>query len=188
MNYKKTIRAAALSAAILSVPVIILALSNTTGPSDGVKDKNRCSVFVNFSARIVQKLADGDTRFIQKREEINNRISEHRVKIDEKLLNFRAKWNDNRVKQFDKLAEKMDTDQEKQALETFKAAVLKAISDRRATVDEIISDFKDKVAKAKADRKAAVDAIVKTYKDAVNTAVEKAKTDCQNGVSANIVR
>ncbi len=131
----------------------------------------------------------------QKEEKIEVMIEErlqnkeiNRNNRDEKLIEFRSKADEWREANYKKLEAKAVNDEQKEAVEKFKETIETAVNVRRGVIDLTIDTFRDGVDRAIADHKTSVEEVKSAYRESVKAAFEKAKSDCDAGVSATTVR
>lgn len=158
------------------------------------EDKNQeqnqkiCTRLIDATSKIDQKLIDRETKLQTRRNERLDVLTERRAKRDERHAENRNKWYENRLEHYTKLEKRVSTEEQKQAVAKFKAAVEEAIASRQASVDNAIQAFRTETDKLIIERKTAVDLIIVAFKAALKTATDKAKTDCEAGVDPTIVR
>lgn len=166
-------------------PITVLAQNETTGTNAG---KVFCSKIESLAQKMEQRMTGKETRLSERRENRDNNIEERRQIRDERRAENRVKWDENREQHFAKLEEKAQTDAQKQAVETFKNAVNSAVQARRTAIDAAVQTFRQAIDQAIANRKSSADSAVSVFKNSVHTALEKAKTDCSNGITPATVR
>ena len=192
MNYKKifTIRLALLFLVIILAPVLILAeqKGNGNGNGNGNEAKGFCSRVSKISSDTGQRFGNRNTKLEQKREQIRERIEERRQERDQRYEEKQAKWDANRADHFAKLDEKAGTEEQKQVTSEFQQAVVAAIRIRRDAVYAAIQEFRQGIEDAKIARKEFIDETIIAFRDSSAAAIEKAKTDCEQGVDPKTVQ
>ncbi|MDD4902466.1 MAG: hypothetical protein PHE24_05015 [Patescibacteria group bacterium] len=147
-----------------------------------------CAVFTDQQVKAKEKLADGAGKIEIKRAQNLIDLNKKRLDRDVKLAEKKMLLEEKIVKNFSKLEKRASTTVEKEALAAYKAAVTKAISDRREAIKTAIDAYRAGMDKAMADRKAAINQATKNYNDAVKAAYEKAKTDCASGQDEKTIK
>lgn len=186
LNFKKILRSGFWGLLIIGalIPLWIFAQN----ANENQKAKVFCTAISNLASKFEQRVTNYKTKLEEKRAEIASNFAVKWHERDTKLAEKRNKWDINHNEHFTKLEQKAITDQQKQALVTFKEAVTTAISARRTAIDAAIQTFRQGVNSAIASRKNAVDGAIGDLTNSIIAAVDKAKTDCQNGVDPATVR
>lgn len=172
--------------------------NNNAGPNKNANTSNQgnignnqgllCSRITNWMDKISQDINNRENRLQEKRAEREQIMNNRREERDEKLAQIRERWEANREKQYSKLEEKAQTDEQKQAVIEFKQAVDAAIAARKAAIGAAIKTYRDGLDEAIDGRKTAADVAKAAYRNAYQVAVQKAKDDCTAGVDANQIR
>lgn len=188
MNKKLIIYSLIVAALGVMVAGPALAMATSTGTTTPKNTANFCTRFSSLSANADLRLAEWQKKLDAKRDEQAANIEERRVEREQKLANIRSDWDSRRDARYDKLMGKAATDEQKQALANFKAAVETAVAARKAAIDAAISVYRAGMDKVIADRKAGMDAALVAYKNAVQAAKDKAAADCGASVAPATVR
>ena len=183
MNFNKTVILLVV-ATILIVPNLVSAQNSTSSLQLG---NIFCTKILPLSEKVIGRISDRITNLQSKRDEIENRLAEHWAQQNANLAQKRDQWDAYRNELFAKLEEKFGSTNHDAVL-AFEQAVDAAISARRAAIDSAISSFQQGMESAKSSRQAAIDAAKIAYKNSVIAAYEKAKSDCNSGVSSVTVR
>ncbi len=147
-----------------------------------------CERFISWSAKVLQRITDAETKIDAKRQELKNKLNERWIERSDKIAETRAEWNANREEHFKKLEERSQTDAQKQAVLTFRQAVTSAIEARKKAIDEARETFKKGVENAVSARKTAVDATKLVFKNTVTAAVDEAKAACSANTDIKTIR
>lgn len=99
-------------------------------------------------------------------------------KVDQKVADARKKADAARAKDLSKLAAKATTNDQKQAVQTYKAAVQDAINTRRAAYDAARQTFRAGVQNAITSRRSTIKAQLATFQDSVSSAFSTAEASC----------
>ncbi len=136
-----------------------------------------------------------DEQVVKKINKINDLQAQKSIKLshqfserDEKLIQSRAKWDENRQQHYQKLYENAKNDDQKKAIDQFRATVETAVAKRRAAVDESIETFRNTIISSVSSRQGSVDSLIDNYKSELNTAKNSAQSNCSNGISSPEVR
>lgn len=186
MDYKKifiSTLGVVMTAAILLPGLILAQTGEATETLRGF-----CGRLSDISSKIAQRMDEKEVRLEEKRTEILNNLETRRGERDAKLTEKRVEWDTKRTEVFAKLEERAGTDEQKQAVAVFVAAVQAAVAVRRASVDAAVQGFRGGLAEAMAARQAAVDGIVSAFRASTEAALQKASSDCQAGVTPATVR
>lgn len=166
--------------------------SNNSNKNIGIKNAGIkqafCSRIENWIERINQNIAKNQERITNRQEERLQNMEEKRLQRENRLTDFREKWEINREKQYEKLAEMAQTDAQKQAVLEFKQAVEAALIARKSAIDTAISAFRTGLDQLINNRKTAIENTQNAYRNVYQVAVQKAKDDCVAGVDANQIR
>jgi len=163
--------------------------NNSEGKNQG-ENKNSNGGFcarIN-DIKILDKIAERESKIDSRRDNRQDNFTEKMQTRDENRLKNRLEWDANREAQFKKLEETAKTEVQKEAVAEFKSAVLAAISARRTAIDSAISTFRTEVKNAQDSRKSSVNSVFSSYKNAISVALEKAKSDCEDGVEPSTVK
>lgn len=198
MNSKKIFLVIIVCLASLYSSQSVLALG---GIDPLMKAKDRAEGFKDDAAakgiclRIDEILDKIDGRMQQKETQVETGIQDKlqvaendRDKRDQDLTEFRLEADEWREESYAKLEDKAATPEQEEAVEKFKVAIEAAVKARRDAIDTAIDTFRDGVDQAHSDQKASIDEVMNAYRNTVRTTLEKAKTDCENGVDEGTIR
>lgn len=99
-------------------------------------------------------------------------------KVDQKVADARKKADAARDKDFSKLEAKAKTTDQKQAVQTYEAAVHDAVNTRRAAYDAARQAFRTGVQNAIISRRDTITAQLTTFQDSVSSAFSTAEASC----------
>jgi len=180
MTYKQILSAVILLS--LAFPVLAVAERNDRA-SAGI-----CARIENASNQSLDRIGQNQdmvrTRIRENRERRHDRRESN---IEEKNTR-REKWNTSRLAHFEKLAERVETEEEARAVTAFITTIEKAVSDRRDAIDSVTGSYRVELEELNEVRKIAIDQIIHDYKTAVERALNKAKEDCVNGADPERVK
>jgi hypothetical protein len=165
------------AALVVATQAVIPAASAQVRPQGSVA-QNFCSRITAFGAQIETRLNDRQTALKIKRDGEKKRLIDHRAAYQEKKKEVRTEAATKRNEALKKLEATVETEEQKNALIAFKAAMETAMTARKASVDAAQKAFQEGLDKVVADRKASSDAIVASFRAAVKAAFAAAKADC----------
>lgn len=186
MNYKNT-KKVILVALIFSFSLPVASFATTT-PKVAKSGAGYCA---NLTAKLDaqnQKLADQLSKFEAKRTEQLNKVSNNRAAADERKLGVRAAIDANRDSRVAKLLTRASTTEQQTAVANFKATLATITEARRVAVDAAVATYRSSVDSALGLRASSTETAKATLQATVASILEKAKTDCANGISAQTVR
>lgn len=189
---------------MFSVPAVALTDEGSNDGQTSTKQREIEASRAQKASELSAKLADICKRYTEtklgrttddKRNEFTTRLSQKGTDLGDK----RSEWDDKRTEarlmadqkreeHYAKLTEKAVTDVQKQAVEVFKQAVEKAVSDRRTAQDTARQSYRSGVDAILANRKSTLEAESGDFKLAVEAALAKAKTSCENGTPVDTVK
>lgn len=183
MNYKKlvVILFSSLVLAIIMIPIL------TEGKNEGSKGKGFCDHISSVISKIDQRIDHYTNKLTEKRTQNQNRVSERRQERSNRSEEKREKWDTNRAEHFEKLEERAQTNEQKQATLEFRKTITQAISNRRAKIDSAIQNFRNGVKNLKTSRKDSIDDLILDYKNDIKKVLNEAETICQAGAEPSIV-
>ncbi len=173
---------------IFAILANILAMSIALPANAAPNQKQFCEKLIDNAARMQERVDKKNEKIENFRENQDSQIAKKRTARDVQLAQMRQKWDEQREKQLLKISQNADTPQQKQALEKFKSAILKAIGEKKEALNKANEAFRKGIDDALKERRTAIDKIFQSYKDAVKTALEKAKTDCSAQKDAKIIK
>lgn len=131
-----------------------------------------------------KRAREAESKMSRNQEQWQERVGQFDSDIEE----FRTARDTNIEAHFSKLEERATTDDQKQAVSDFEAAMKAAIEARRDAIDAARNAFRDAVKSAIGERNQALEESIASFKNAVSAAVSKAKSDCSGGTSAQQAR
>ena len=183
MNYKKLVvfLFSFLILTIIAVPIL------TQGKNEENKGKGFCVRISSIVSKIDQRIDHYTNKLTEKRTQNQNRVSERRQERSNRFEEKREKWDVNRAEHFEKLEERAQTNEQKQAIIEFKKIITQAISNRRAKIDIVIQNFRNGLSDLKTSRKTSIDNVILDYKNDIKTALNNAESACQTGTEPGII-
>ena len=131
----------------------------------------------------------------EKRGNLSDRLRERdgsltskRSEWDSKRSEARSIADSRRQEHYAKLLETAQTDAQKTAVETFRLAVEKAVSERRQSQDVARNSYRSGVDSLVSERKSELEGAANEFKQSVEDALSKAKTACENGTPIDTVK
>jgi len=166
LNFKKLMtKSSAFLALILLMPLSSLALeSGNTSPTTTVSNKvststsTFCTNFATESAKITARMNEHSTKLTATWSQQDANASSKTQANVQKVAEARAKSDAARLTNFTTLESKATNDAQKQAVQTYEAAVRSAIANRRASYDVAKTTFHSAVQSAVAAKRANVTA------------------------------
>ncbi|MCL5436036.1 MAG: hypothetical protein M1275_03055 [Patescibacteria group bacterium] len=180
----------------LLAPALVFAapqrtLKSTAGNATGTDNKLKpdpavCTRIDAFMEKLQVGLGQANTNLAQVRTERSHNLQNRAEQNDEKLSGIRDSADSNREQFYEKLQARATTDQQKQAVETFRNAVEAAVQVRQAAVDAAIETFRQGLGEAAQVRQETTERARTTFQAAVQAAEEKAKADCETVDAATV--
>ena len=183
MSYKKLI----IILFSLLVVFVITGPILTEGKNEGNEDRGFCARISSVVSKIDQRIDHYTNRLTERRTQNQNRVEERRQERSNRFKEKREKWDTNRAEHFERLEERAQTNEQKQAMLEFKQTITQAISNRRATINVAIENFRNRVSDIKTSRKFSIDSLILDYKNDIKTALAQAETACQGGTEPGTV-
>jgi hypothetical protein len=147
-----------------------------------------CFQIPTFAGKIETQITEREAELLQKRNEREAETEIHKSVVEDKVSNRRTEWDDNRLKNFEKIESRATTEAQKTAIQKFRTAIDEAVRTRRETFDSAMQGFRSGISDSANSREEKIDAIVKAYQSAIANALEKMKIDCANGIDAKTSR
>ena len=138
-----------------------------------------CVRFVEGMEAQQNRLTERYRNAVEKRSDRSGKTVEHRDSRDARLDENRAEQDAERMQWYEGLLAKADTDAERAAVAEFKAAMEKAVADRRTAVDVALETFRSEVDKLVAGKKSGTDTAATNFKTAYDKAIADAKSACE---------
>lgn len=147
-----------------------------------------CQRVETLDTNMQKRLDDRLARVVQRRTDQLNKLQ---AKIEERDQNIAAKREEADAKRAEliaKLEAQAVTQEQKQAVATFKAAIEAAVTARRAAVNAAGKTFRDGVKQALNTRFDTTKSLAQAMRADVDAEYEKAKTECANGTEPKTAR
>lgn len=177
MNRNKSAITSLLAFVLFMFPLVAVAENGISANSD--KKITLCEKMVEKISAVGQKMTAWENKINDKQNNILKSINNKRENRIGQLKEIRGKWNQSREEHYQKLREKAITKEQKQAVETFIAAMQTAIKIRNEAFDKAINEFQIKLDNLIALRQVSVKQKTGDYKRAVSQVYDTAKTECQ---------
>lgn len=142
---------------------------------------NFCTDLPSLQARFQNSLNSANDKINLNQLSRSSDIDKAEQATAEKLSQKRKEWDTLRSAHYDKLSTKAVSDEQKQAVATFKDTIENAVSLRRQKVDTAVDEFRAGLTNIVSGEQGSVSSIFKTYMTAVNSALQTAQTSCNNG-------
>ncbi len=177
-------------ATLLLLATVVPQAAFAARPDFAGSDKKPARVDAAQFCSTIDAMANANNaKMTERMNRLNANRLEHTIKKDEKrtdrdeaLEAKRENWDARRAERFSKLTGRAVTDEQRAAVEEFRATVTDALGDRRIAVDTAITEFRGDVDALSAAHKAALNEAITDLKEARDAAVAKAKADCAAGV------
>ena len=173
MNYKKTTSVAV--SLTLAMQVILPAVSLAQTSDNGGLF---CSKMTTVFSQIDQRMATRQAKLVQFNSQRQSTIASNESRVDAQLAQKRTNWSADRAKQYAALEAKTKTEQQKQAVATFKTAMEAAIATRQAGVNTAVSTFRTGLDQNIATRNTAIKSAITAFNNSTSAAQSKAEADC----------
>jgi hypothetical protein len=168
-------------ASLLVAPVSSFALS-THAATAAAASKSQTSPFcTNLAAHanaISTSLTDRSGKVTSAWSQQDQKLTTEWQQVDQKVAAGRQKADTDRNADFTKLEAKAKTGAEKQAIQTYEAAVHGAVTTRRAAYDDARQAFRTGVQAAISGRHATVTSQLDIFQSSVNSAISTAEASC----------
>jgi hypothetical protein len=149
---------------------------------------NFCAIFSSAQIKAKEKIADNAGKIEIKRSQNLINLTQKRLSRDTKLAENKMVLEEKVIGNFSKLEKRASTTAEKEAVAAYRAAVSKAISDRREAIKAATDAYRSGLDKAMAERKTAISKATADYNASVKAAYEKAKADCAAGLDEKTIK
>lgn len=158
-------------------------------------EERKAEVQKNFCANMVERTAERQNDFTERQNDFTARKTERleerkvsRAENDEELASKRTAASERRAKMYQNLMNKATTDEQKEAVETFKTTVEKAVKEREAAIDAAKLAFRNGIDAARTSRKTDGTDALAAFKATMQSALSEAKSDCEAGQDQGTVR
>lgn len=178
---------------MLSVAVIAGALFAPALTLAATKEELRaknlfCSNIDAFKTRFDQRAETVYGELKEKRSTRLDHLSDYRTKQDTTLAAERKERDEEREAGYQKLAGRADTEEEREAVETFESTLETAVTTRRSAIDTAIKTSRDGLDRAIANHTNGVENAAEAFRNKTNIAFEKAEEDCAGNVDEATIR
>lgn len=174
--------------AYAGIDTLLEAKKKAEGFKDEAAAKGICLRIDEISNKMNERMDQKGEQIEKRIEERKENMEKNRGERDDNLTEFRNNADEWREDSYNILESKAITDEQKKAVKKFKETVEAAVETRRDAIDAAIDAFRSGVDQAIVDHLENVDGVVNTYRNTVRTALEKAKSDCDNEVDSKTVR
>ena len=188
-----------ITSVLFGLLIVLSLVGNVSAQSgdrmEGNQDRKENATNAAFCEKISERLTRSQEKLTERLGRLENSHSQRNEGRDAKWNDFFTRRDDKRTtrdsnleEHFAMLEDRGVTDEQKQAITDFIAAIRAAIEARRIAFDEANSDFRWGVGEAIDARDNAIETAIAIRTTAWNTAIEKAKADCLTGVDAKQIR
>ncbi|HEX4774016.1 MAG TPA: hypothetical protein VH234_00670 [Candidatus Saccharimonadales bacterium] len=174
-------------ASLVIMPATSLAVGHaevTTATSTTGKTSPFCTKLSSDASSITSKMGGLQGKVTQAWVQQDQKLSTDWQNVDQKVATDRQTADTERAADFTKLEAKATTGTQKQAAQTYEAAVNTAVSTRRSAYDVARQTFRDGVKSAIATRRSTVDSQTSSFNDSVNSAIATAEASCNSDPSS----
>lgn len=144
---------------------------------------NMTARFANYYPVVQQRVANLQAKIADSQ----TRITTQRAQKDANLASARTLADTSKITYYANLEASATTDAEKSAVQNFETAVNNAEAAKRTAIDSATATYRTGVDAILAQKQPLIQAAAPTFEAAVKAVVDKAKTDCANGVSSATV-
>ncbi|MFA6160397.1 MAG: hypothetical protein WC678_04925 [Parcubacteria group bacterium] len=152
------------------------------------RSEKTCAMISNQAEQIQNRLTERIAKLTQKRTETQSNIAERVAQRTAKRTERRAKWEQTKTANWEKLQSKAQTDEQKAAVAKFIAIVQTAVKNKNDAVDAILTQLRAEIQTQNNERKSEIDAQIATYKNAVASITSQVQSDCSAGKDAKTIR
>lgn len=205
LTYKRTkvlVLLCVLSVAISPISVVAIENRTTESTTTEVKQQTatqqaqaktvaaqtKCQAFDQLSTKLQSQLNERKTKIASKRAEVATKATSGRTERLEDLAAKRAEWDAQRQKNFDRLLEKAQTDEQKLAVEEYISTIKQAIDARRAANDAVLATFRSELQALKKTTDQSVQANISSNSATIEQAIATAKAACQSGQNIETIK
>ncbi len=168
-------------------PIFTAAETPVASPTNNSKE----SICLQIDTLSTQKIADAEdkqTKFQERYTEEVNKLADNQTKADAELQTKRDEAESLLFQKITAFSEEASTTEQKDAISHFQDALKTARDSRKTALDTAIKTFRDGVASTSDMRKGLINDALLSFQTSVASAFEKAKTDCANNISPDVVR
>lgn len=148
---------------------------------------NFCSRLQEISLATLTRIDDRETKIHNRQTKISQNISSGRGTRDGDKVANRMRWDAIRDQHVAILKSKAQNDAQKGAIERYIAAITDAINTHRIAINSAFSSFRQGIDQVRLARIGVINTYTINFKAAVTAALDKARTDCDNGLSQTTV-
>lgn len=191
-----------LSVVISPVSVAAIESRTTEGAATEVKQKTaakqaevkttatqaKCQSLDQLSIKLQAKLNERMAKVDSKRADIAAKAAAGRTERLEDLATKRAQWDEQRQKNFDKLLEKAESDEQKLAVQEYISTIKQAITARRAANDTALATFHSELESLKKTTDQSVKSNISNNSATIIQAIATAKAACQSGQNIEAIK
>ena len=146
-----------------------------------------CTTLPSKAAAITAQLTNLSNKVSQAWSQQDQKIAADELKVDQDVAADRAKADSDRAADFTKLEAKATTTAEQQAVKTYEAAVLSAVTTRRSAYDAARQAFRTGLKNAIAARRSTITSQLTAFQDSANAALGTAEASCSSDPSNGAV-
>jgi DNA repair exonuclease SbcCD ATPase subunit len=176
----------AISALLLS-PLFSLAAPSTP-PARQNSQTNSCTKMTATAQNIMNRVEENNKELKNRKQDRTQNFRENREQRQEQLQTMRDNAAEVRAKVQEELLSLAESDAQKKAVKDFIAAAREAMITRHEAVDEAMENFRSELDSLSNNQQALLLQTQETYRASVQTALDKAKSDCQSGITPATVR
>jgi hypothetical protein len=185
MNYKK------ISTFIVAVSLILPFLTSAREtPKQNMQSAPDpiCTRLVGSMKKIQNRLTENNTVLKERKQERTQDFKDNRKEHQDKLDEMRKQAAEVRTEAQTKLLALAKTDAQKIAVKDFIVSAKEAMITRHETVDTAMEAFRHGLDAISNNQQKLLEQSQETYKKSIETAFEKAKTDCEDGMAPETVK
>lgn len=145
------------------------------------EDRDVCKNILGFSTALNRKIIEKESKLKTKKEEIIRKIADKRLETEKKRIAYNTQFDEKRTEHFIKLEGNATSIEAKAQIKKFRESVGNAITLRRTTVDQVMSEFKKGMDNLTSERKENVDTLVSAFTSKTKKIMDETKNNCING-------
>lgn len=159
-----------------------------TAKSTQLSEANFCAQLSTISTRLNSQVDKKIDNIGTIQDSKTARLTQVFDERNSKLAQSRAKWDENRNQHYQKLYDNAKNDDQKKAIDQFRATVEAAVVKRRTVIDQSISTYRDNIAGSLSSRQGSLEGVINGYKSDLSAAQARAQSSCSSGTSSSVVR
>ncbi len=148
----------------------------------------KCQSLDQISTNLQNQLSKRKASVDSKRVDISKKTEASQQNRESELSKKRTDWDNQRQKNFDTLRSKAETDEQKQAVETYITAITEAIKVRRTANDAVFATFHSELETFKKTSKQSVEVNISANSESISKAIASARAACESGQSLETVK